>query len=158
MGGPGSGGQRPGAGRKPKNPALRVLDGNAGHRKVVTHPSVPQSPSQALPPLDPSEAPNELTVDERNVWLRLAPYARANGTLTPATGYSFNLLCRNIVLERRYADSVTDAGSANHRGLIQRIDAELLRFNLSPCGKPLVVSDEKPESKVDRYIKRPVIA
>jgi hypothetical protein len=145
MGGVGSGGRRPGAGRKGKSEAERALTGNAGHRsKVVRHPSVPPAPPAAasaglsVPPpvvVDEADAPNDLTVEERQVWLRLAPFALGNGTLTPAWSFAFSLLCRNIALERRYASSVTDAGGASHRGLIQRIDAELLRFNLSPCGK-----------------------
>ncbi|HJT94759.1 MAG TPA: hypothetical protein VJ777_22955 [Mycobacterium sp.] len=83
------------------------------------------------------DAPNDLTFDERQVWMELAPFAFANGTLTKATSLGFRMMCRNIVLERRYAQSVTDQGSSNHRGMIQRVDAELLRFNLAPCGKPM---------------------
>lgn len=134
---------------------MRLVGGNAGHRKVVQHPSATVAPAAPLPTVDESDAPDDLKVDERLVWLELAPYALANGTLTPATSLSFRLLCRNVTLERRYAESVTDAGSANHRGLIQRIDAELLRFNLSPCGKPLATLGEKPVSKADRFIQRP---
>ncbi len=81
------------------------------------------------------DAPNDLTTDERNVWVELAPHAFKARTLTPATAFAFKLLCRNVVLERQYAQSVTDKGTANHRGLIQRVDAELLRFNLAPNGK-----------------------
>jgi hypothetical protein len=143
MGGVGSGGRRPGAGRKPKSAELRVLDGNASHRKrkaadVVQHPSAPtEPPPPALPKLDEADAPNELDFEERAVWLELAPHAIANGTLTTATALGFRMLCRNVALEKQYARSVNDRGTANHRGLIQRIDAELLRFNLAPCGKPV---------------------
>lgn len=140
------GGRRPGAGRKPKSEAERALDGNANHKgRVLTHPAastyvVPP----ALPALDESDCPNDLSFDERKVWLELAPHAIANGTLTDATALSFRLLCRNVVLERAFANSVNDKGSANHRGILQRVDAELLRFNLSPCGKPMVEPVSKP--------------
>lgn len=80
------------------------------------------------------DAPNDLSLEERLVWLRLAPFALAAGTLTDAWALAFCLLCRNIALERRYAGSVTDAGGASHRGLVQIIDRELLRFKLSPNG------------------------
>lgn len=139
MGGIGSGGRRPGSGRKPKSEAARALDGNAGHRgRVLQHPKAAEVPAPApLPVVDETDAPNDLNTEERLVWLELAPHALANGTLTKATSLAFRLLCKNVVLERLYAASVNDRGGANHRGMIQRIDAELLRFNLAPCGKRL---------------------
>lgn len=154
MGGLGSGGKRPGSGRKPKSEAERRLDGNAGHRgRVLAHPSAPDRPVSvaptAAPPAAPGveefDAPNDLTMEERHVWMELAPHAFENGTLTKATSLAFRLLCRNIVLERRYGMSILEAGTANHRGMIQRIDAELLRFSLAPCGKPLSAGDKMPE-------------
>lgn len=148
----GHGGRRPGAGRKPKSAELRALDGNAGHRRpatVVAHPSAPaEPPPPSLPKLDEADAPDELTFEERQVWLELAPHAMKNGTLTTATALGFRMLCRNVALEKQYARSVNDRGTANHRGLIQRIDAELLRFNLAPCGKPLA-SPEAAKPAVD---------
>lgn len=144
----GHGGRRPGAGRKGKSEAERALDGNAGHRaKVVAHPSAAALPQAELPRLDESDAPDDLDFAERKVWLELAPHATANGTLTPATALGFKMLCRNIVIEQNYARSVNDKGTANHRGIIQRVDAELLRFNLAPCGKSMPKAVEQP--KVD---------
>lgn len=98
------------------------------------------SPASIEPEIltDEAHAPDELTLDERLVWLRLAPLAVEKGTLTKATAFAFVLLCRNIVLERRLAQSVQEAGSASHRGMIQRVDAELGDFALRAFGKPLV--------------------
>lgn len=144
------GGARPGSGRKPKSDAIRALDGGASHsRKVVPHPSSPnEPPAPELPKLDESDAPDDLTFEERKVWLELAPHAIANRTLTDATSKGFRMLCQNIALSDRYYASVNDAGGSNHRGLIQRIDAELLRFNLAPCGKPMA-SAEPAQPAID---------
>lgn len=135
MGGKGSGGLRVGAGRKSKTAAEKALHGSEltrAQRKA------------ALPQVEEFDAPSDLTTLERLVWLELAPHAFQARTLTRATSYSFRLLCRNIVLERDLATSVTERGMANHRGIIQRIDAELARFCLSPMGKPIVEEVEQP--------------
>lgn len=152
MGGLGSGGARLGAGRPRKQATARALDGNAGHRSVVRHPSAPLPPVRPPVPVEAFDAPDELSVDERNVWLRLAPHAFGNGTLTKDKEYAFCLLCRNIVLERRFAGSVQEAGGPSHRGLIQIIDRELLRFGLAPLGK---AKEEEPEQpKVDPLMEK----
>lgn len=85
---------------------------------------------------DEFAAPDDLTADERKIWLKLAPHAFKARTLTQATAFSFELLCRNVLLERAMAKDAELMGGANHRGIIQRIDAELLRFDLSPNGQP----------------------
>jgi hypothetical protein len=146
MGGKGSGGARPGAGRKPKSAVERAITGNPGRRgRLLPHPSAVPVPGVA--PIDEFDAPNDLSPDERNVWLELAPFAFAARTLTRATSFAFRLLCKNIVLERLYAASVADKGGANHRGL-QRVDAELLAFNLRPCGKAILEAEPaQPDKK-----------
>jgi hypothetical protein len=82
--------------------------------------------------------PDSWTPEERGVWEELAPHAFAQRTLTPATLVAFRVLVRNVLLERVLAESPMFQGGPNHRGVLQRVDAELLRFNLSPCGKPMV--------------------
>lgn len=139
MGGKGSGGHRVGSGRKSKAFALKVLHGTASRseRKAAKkHTAVA---------VDEFDAPNDLTTTERLVWLRLAPPAFAARTLTRATEYQFIILCRNIVLEREIAADVELRGGANHRGIIQRVDAELARFCLAPMGKPLIEDSPKVE-------------
>src|SRR5262245_20263299 len=118
--GGGSGGKRPGAGRPP----------GRGRRLEFRSPAAPSLPADAVVTVDEEHAPDYLSVDERNVWLRLGPLAIEKGTLTKGTAYAFELLCRNIVLERRYAASVTESGGSSHRGMIQRVDAELGDFGL----------------------------
>jgi hypothetical protein len=113
----------------------------------LSHPSAPA----AVPVVDEFDAPNDLTTEERLVWLELAPHAFANGTLLRSTSLAFRRLCRHIVLERRYANSVTDAGGANHRGLIQRVDTALLGFNLAPSGRRPATEAQKADPLEDKY-------
>ena len=150
------GGRRPGAGAKPKSERERALTGVRGHKpgRVLPGPGPVDADPGAV---DEFDAPNDLTTDERNVWLELAPHAFRNRTLTKATSLSFRILCRNVVLERTMAGKVMDQGSANHRGMIQRVDAELLRFNLSPCGKAMYEpkeGDKKPANPLERFLNR----
>lgn len=148
MGGRGSGGLRPGAGRKKKSNLEHAVTGSIRGRLLAHPSSVP-----TVAPIDEFDAPDDLSPDERNVWLELAPFAFANRTLTRATSLSFRLLCRNVVLERALASS-EDRGGANHRGIIQRVDAELLRFNLSPCGKAMYEADPAaPANPLERFIQ-----
>lgn len=153
MGGKGSGGKRVGAGRKPK---MKVVPPS---KHPVTAPKVPSTNSDAggSDPIEEFDAPDDLSADERKVWLKLAPHAFKRHTLTRATAMSFEMLCRNIVIERTLAKDVEQVGGANHRGIIQRIDAELLRFDLSPNGKPHGdVAGEKPkvQSALERLKER----
>ena len=157
MGGKGSGGRRPGSGRKPKDSVLRGIDGGAAHRPAARIPTTnPGSGGgTAIAPVEEFDAPDDLTMEERSVWLKLAPHAFAARTLTKATALSFEMLCRNYALMRKMDASLAEAGSANHRGLIQRVDAELLRFNLSPCGKAMYEAqpEQQPANPVNRFLK-----
>jgi len=121
---------------------------------VLTHPSGGHVPTVAS--IDEFDAPNDLTTAERNVWLELAPFAFGNRTLTRATSLAFRLLCRNVVLERALATSVEDRGGANHRGLIQRVDAELSAFNLRPFGKAIYQTEPEsaPVNPLEKFLKR----
>lgn len=152
----GWGGRRPGAGAKPKSERERALSGVPSHVNGRVLPG-PGSKTDDLGDVDEFDAPNDLTTDERLVWLELAPHAFRNRTLTKATSLSFRMLCRNVVLERTMAASKADQGTADHRGMIQRVDAELLRFNLSPCGKAMYEpkdGDKKPANPLERFLNR----
>jgi hypothetical protein len=149
------GGRRPGAGRKPLTRLERAVTGNAGHHiRVLPRPAGEQVPVVAA--IEGFEPPEDLASEERQVWLALAPHAFGNRTLTKATALSFRLLCRNVVLEQTLAVDPETRGGTNHRGILQRVDAELLRFNLSPCGKA-IYEEERPQTSanpLDKFLSR----
>lgn len=152
MGGKGSGGRRSRAGRPRKSAEEHAVTGDAGRRgRVLQLANVP-----APPVVEEFDAPNDLTVDERHVWMALAPHAFQNGTLVPASGLAFSLLCKNIVRERKYGESLTDCGSANHRGLIQRVEGGLDAFDLRPKGRRMASAEpvQKPVNPLERFLKR----
>ena len=131
------GGRRIGAGRKPKNSTARVLP----------HPSVPAiltpPATNGLPPVEEFDAPNDLTAEERAIWLKQAPHAFANRTLTRASALSFERYCKVVVLERNEAKS-SGVGGANHRGLLKQVNAFELQFMLTPAGKAMPTTDTQP--------------
>lgn len=126
------GGRRPGSGRKPKATHLRGIDGGASHS------SRPASTPSAPPAVEPAAVSMPACVTDPAVvaiWDELAPLALEQRTLTPATVRTFALLCRLTVLEATLG--AAEAGSAAHRGVLQRLSALQLQFLLAPCGKPL---------------------
>lgn len=150
------GGRRPGAGRKPKTVVEKQIEGTsrADRGRVLEHPASGQVPVVA--PIDEFDVPDTLTLKERQVWLDLAPHAFANRTLTKATRLSFELLCRNVVLERKLSADVELVGGPNHRGLIQRVDSELSAFNLRPFGKPIYEEAPKaePVNPLEKFLRK----
>lgn len=147
----GHGGRRPGAGRKPKSAHLRSIDGGAGKRGPAPASA---SATAAVEVFDP---PASLLTDAALlVWLELAPHAFQARTLTRATTAAFVMLCRNVVTERTLAAGAS--GGSDHRGMIQRVDAELLRFNLAPCGKAIYQPEEdakpSPVNPLTRFTQR----
>lgn len=136
MGGIGSGGTRPGAGKKP-----------SGEIDWSTPP-------------EPVEMPGYLTEEAQVVWQSNAPHALEARTLVPATAESFAEFCETVVRARTLWKriekdgltflkvSVDGAGVehqepkkhpllAEHRGLMVRIETGRQRFKLAPIGKPI---------------------
>lgn len=122
------GGRRIGAGRKPK---LKTA-------KLLQHPSASAAPptTNGSSSIEEFDAPDDLTMDERAIWLKQAPHAFANRTLTRATALAFERYCKVVVLERNEAKS-SGVGGANHRGLLKQINAFELQFMLAPAGKAM---------------------
>ncbi|MGE0460913.1 MAG: P27 family phage terminase small subunit [Vicinamibacterales bacterium] len=103
--------------------------------------------------------PGELTLDELAVWNDVAPLAEREGTLTDATRLALRDLCEAIVLKRKLLRVISDEGltvfslqgnKAAHplltqfRGLMQRVEAGLMRFKLAPMGKEILKPAETP--------------
>lgn len=137
------GGRRPGAGRKPKSLLATVLQ----------HPSAVPT-TNTLSPIEEFDAPDDLTREERSVWLKQAPHAFKLRTLTRASAMAFERYCKVVVLERNDAKS-SGVGGANHRGLLKQINAYELQFMLSPNGRPIVEPDAvaAPVGKLGRFRK-----
>lgn len=129
------GGRRIGAGRKPKQQTAKLLQ----------HPSTPVVPptTNSASPIEEFDAPNDLTADERTIWLKQAPHAFANRTLTRASALAFERYCKVVVLERNEAKS-SGVGGANHRGLLKQVNAYELQFLLVPAGKAMPTTDLTP--------------
>jgi len=151
MGGRGSGGRRSGSGRKLQSELERAIGGDAGHRgTVLQHPT-----ATAVAPIETFDRPASLRGRARLVWDELAPAAFEARTLTRATEVAFVILCRNVALERRMAVAKRGAGGSNHRGMIQRVDAELSSFCLKPFGKALYAAQPVATTNpLDRYTKK----
>lgn len=142
------GGRRVGAGRKPK-----PKEGPNHHQepaRVLAHPSVPTT--NDLPEVEEFDAPNDLSMEERKVWMRQAPFAFQNRTLTRESALSFERYCKVVVMEQHEALS-SAKGGANHRGLLKQINAYELQFLLTPAGKPMptAAKAEQPASKLSKF-------
>jgi hypothetical protein len=152
------GGRRPGSGRKPKSAYEKAITGNPGKRgTVLQHPSAP--PAAAPPPsVDTFEPPKYLPLEAQLVWVELAAHAVKVNTLKAGTLAAFEMLCCNVVLERKYRSSPLGAGGPDHRGMIQRVNAQMKDFALSPFGKAIHegASEEadKPMSPLERLLSR----
>lgn len=87
----------------------------------------------------------------KTVWRELSPFALAAGTLTIGTAAAFGMFCRAVVLERVLGRG-REAGCSNHRGMMQRVEAGMLRFNLAPIGKPMPKQKSgKPEDPFSEF-------
>lgn len=145
------GGRRIGAGRKPdpNSKRQRRLAAQAAGARVLTHPSAPPVvPTTNTPsPIEEFDAPDDLSADERAIWLKQAPHAFRMRTLTRATALAFERYCKVVILERKESES-SGRGGSNHRGLLRQINAYETQFMLCPIGKP-VIEPAVPKSTKD---------
>lgn len=174
MGGKGSGGHRAGAGRKPQNQALGELKGSRRSRARATTASArnqtPAGAAAPAPPVPPDvkipDAPGNLTLDELAIWNELAPLAEREGTLSDSTAIALRDLCEAMVLKRKLLRRIGDDGLVvtgadgsdrahplltQFRGLMQRVEAGLIRFKLAPMGKELGPPSTKEAQAADAF-------
>lgn len=140
------GGRRIGAGRKPKPAHERMLG------RVLPHPSAP--PVGPPAPIEEFDPPADLDAEAREVWLRQAPFAFQNRTLTKATTLAFTRYCRMVVQERIDAAS-SAANGTNHRGLRKELNTLEIQFMLTAAGKPIAqpASVQAPANPLARFLK-----
>lgn len=167
MGGHGSGGQRVGSGRKSKDAKARWLTSKGAERPA----NVPEGGAVSL---EDVPMPAGLADSVAAVWVDLAPLALQAKTLTPATSGAMLDLCKAIVLRDKFAEQIDEDGYtfqkvtvdgsgqehsetkahpliAQHRGMMQRVEAGRARFRLAPIGKEIATSgQEKPTSALER--------
>jgi hypothetical protein len=122
---------------------------------VIAHPSSGQPTIVAE--LETIEPPDDMTTGERQVWEQLSPHALSARTLVPATRYAFQRLCGYVALERELAVNPDRRATGDHRGMVRIVDAGLVRFALSPCGRPIPPTENKApanENPLARFIQR----
>ena len=124
------------------------------------------------------EPPADLTERQRAVWLELAPHASAKRTLFPGSMAAFRHLCSTVALQRQIEAELEADGLTNQKvtlqmdasggglesvekkahtllskltTMMQRVDAGMVRFGLSPVGKPMV--EETPLNADDPFAR-----
>jgi hypothetical protein len=150
------------SGRRPKPTALKVLQGNPGQRRL--------NEQEPKPPPGDVEAPEAISRAARVVWDRLAPIAKAMGTLTTADADSFKTLCElqaSLDMASRAKDAPEfapftlseDYNGAPKMGVHGALSLELKyapvirpyyeKFGLEPVGRARisVPKTKEPESK-----------
>jgi len=158
MGGKGSGGFRPGAGRKKKAAHLKIAHGTA---TIAERLAAASGPAEDQP--DAVTMPDDLSPLQIEHWKELAPIAVRERTLTETTRPAFLLLCKNRanlddyngILETDGYTIETEQGTKAHPLLTARdrmvkiIDAQMARFKLTPFGKEVPTgAPAKPVSKL----------
>lgn len=159
MGGKGSGGFRPGAGRKKKATHLKIAHGTATvAERLAAANSTAEEPAAAAVTM-----PDDLSPKQIEHWKELAPIAVRERTLIENTRPAFLLLCKNRANLDDYNDILeadgytieTEQGTKAHPLLTARdrmvkiIDAQMARFKLTPFGKEVATgAPAKPVSKL----------
>lgn len=150
-------------GRKPKDEQQRHVHGSRdrGSRN--------RRPAQRVPVEMPADLPDAQQV----IWKELAPHATEQGTLVPATASALRHLCAAVVARDQMAEAIEHDGLtfqkitvdgsgqehselkahpliSQHRGMMQRVEAGLVRFRLSPIGKEIAPLEE-PEDPFEEF-------
>jgi P27 family predicted phage terminase small subunit len=121
------GGSRSGAGRKPKPTAIRLLEGNAGHRPI--NDAEPQFEAAG------SGAPEWLDVAGRELWDQIVPQMLSARVLTVVDVPLLAAACEQWGLYRRasnaYRRSIRQKSGAN--GFVGRPEVAIAKTALQNC-------------------------
>lgn len=162
------GGARPGAGRPRKTAKQHFLSGDAGKRKLALVPTDPTAPAAGAAEAEPLPMPGDLRKEsEQALWERWADRAQQAGTLTHATLPGFVLLCQVAArlaeveedLDREGLTFKADGVLKSHpllptyRGLVQRQEMLLQRYQLAAMSKAVVVAQPPDEDAEARMLR-----
>lgn len=149
------GGIRVGQGRRPQ-PKTGVVLGLDTGRRVKPVASLPELPAVERETL--LVPPEDLTAEAKAYWMRWAPAAIEERTLTLATASGFRELCEQYVLTAAVYARILLLGPTtieaapylrNYIQLAQRLDGTLARFKLTAFGKPAV--SDKPKAAANPW-------
>src|SRR5262245_41131491 len=113
--------------------------GWGGRRRGAGHPAVPR------PQGKPRDEPAARAA--RRLYDQLAPLARQQGTLVPATELEFGVLVDLLVMQQRVQRALVRAKRIDtgfellmrtHASLTRRVEAKLRAFCLAPRGQRLI--------------------
>ena len=90
-------------GRKPKPPALKLLEGNPGKRPINEH--------EPVPPKGTVKCPTWLEPEAKKEWKRLAPSLEAMGVLTQADLTAFAGYCQAYARWKEAEEFISQHGS-----------------------------------------------
>lgn len=130
-----SGGARVGAGRKPLSRSDRWLGG----RPLATVVSPVTGSVHAADVPMPDDLPDPVAA----WWMRLAPLAIEEQTLTPTVAVAFVALCELQVLQEEMSTHPMRRGSADHLRVLQRLEMGMARFRLTADGRPRAAAAPK---------------
>ena len=125
-------------GRPSKPTALKILEGNPGHRPLPENEPAPASWD--------GEPPAWLKAPGRKVWAELAPPQIANGCLTEMDTEAFALLCS--------IDAVARRSPANHLKEVAQVERFMAKFGMTPSDRTRVHVEKKSENKFDRFLSK----
>lgn len=128
----------PGRPRKPT--ALRLLEGNPGHRPLPIN--------EPQPPPGEATAPGWLGAEAKELWTRYAPRYRAMGTLTLADELAF---ANWMVVQAKIAACEREGLPVANDTLAKAL-AYATAFGGTGSGRArITVKPTKPESKLERF-------
>jgi P27 family predicted phage terminase small subunit len=143
-------------GRKPKPTALKILEGNPGHRPIVETPK----PRPIAP-----ECPSWLTDEAKAEWQRVAPALERLGLLTEVDGTALAAYCEAYSRWRAAEEIIAREGLtyenvrlgriAQHpavpiaRQMMDQIRAYCSEFGLTPSARGRMTLPEVPSGEDD---------